>query len=52
MRFPYLKLANGQEPFVERRVSAPPALPAAEPKPAPEPERPKELANEQTLFFQ
>ncbi|MGA2038271.1 MAG: type IV secretion system DNA-binding domain-containing protein [Bryobacteraceae bacterium] len=49
MRFPYLKLAHGQEPFIERRMAAPPAV---EPKPAPERERPKELANEQTLFFQ
>jgi hypothetical protein len=52
MRFPYLQLANGHEPFIERRMSAPPAAAAAEPKPAPEPERSKELANEQELRFQ
>jgi len=51
MRFPYLELANGHEPFIERRVSAPPAAVAAESKPAPEPERSKELANQQELHF-
>lgn len=54
MRFPYLELANGHEPFIERRVSVPAPLPATpEPKPAaPEVEPPRELVNEQELRFQ
>jgi hypothetical protein len=50
MRFPYLELANGHEPFMERQKEGePPAASVVEPKPAPE--RPKDVAQEQTLFL-